>query len=688
MRSQERFLSTTKFGLPDRLYRPDIDGIRALAILSVVLYHADVPLVTGGFTGVDIFFVISGYLIGGHILSELQAGAFSYLRFYQRRAKRILPALYGILTFTLLAALVLMSPLEAQLTGRSAFAATLSASNILFWRIGGYFAPAHMFNTLLMTWSLGVEEQFYAVIPFLLVVLTRIRRKSLMPAILFICALSFLFSILLASKSPRAVFFLLPSRAWELGAGVALAAIELKGNRRPLSAPVSQCLSLVGLALMLVPMFLLSDWTPFLGTPILPSVLGSFLVIATPGSWINRRLLSLPPIVFVGRVSYSWYLWHWPVLAFLHILYGGKLPLAVALLAIASTFGIAVLSYYFIEQPFRRSARAPVPLLARYAIVSVVMLAACGVLWRSHGLEARYPQLWRTEAASLALTFDPCIVPDGNPNLAKSCYDSSSRQPSVALWGDSHSTQLAPGLRSAASEQGYGLVQLAMDSCLPLIGAVYYIPPSPQFAPECERFNRKVIDMLEADRSVRVVILAGAWFAPFTENWKTGWLAPNASYGNQVPTMDAQRSLFIQSLRATIQSLQASGKQVLVFQDTPHFDFNPAWRVRTAQISARRNLALWLGIPNASDPGFAPPGNDPAVLLSSDAVRQALASLPRATLVDINPMLCQAPRQCTYRIGEKLLYLDDNHLAPDGARFALREFRFPALIEAGNDPAL
>ena len=144
-----------------RSYRPDIDGIRAIAILSVVLYHAGVPLLSGGFTGVDIFFVISGYLIGGHIYSELRTGRFSYLRFYQRRAKRILPAFYLVLAFTMLAAMVLLSPTEVSSLGQTAFAATMSGSNVLFWRTTGYFNPTNELNPLLMTWSLGVEEQFY-----------------------------------------------------------------------------------------------------------------------------------------------------------------------------------------------------------------------------------------------------------------------------------------------------------------------------------------------------------------------------------------------------------------------------------------------------------------------------------------------------------------------------------------------
>jgi peptidoglycan/LPS O-acetylase OafA/YrhL len=402
-------------------YRPDIDGLRALAILSVVLYHAGVPRITGGFTGVDIFFVISGYLIGGQIYSELHAGSFSYLSFYRRRAKRILPAYFAVLIFILLAALVLLSPMEAAQTARSAFAATLSASNVLFWATANYFAPKTELNPVLMTWSLGIEEQFYAIIPLLMVLLARFRRNLLLPAVLAICALSFFFAWSLLGRYPMLVFYLLPARAWELGAGVALAAAELCRKNNALPAPAAQLLSLIGLGSMLVPVYLLTAATPFPGPAALPSVFGTALVIAVPASWINRRLLSLPQLVFIGKVSYSWYLWHWPLLALLRVLYDGTPPRAASLVTVAAALAVAVLSYYLIEQPFRRSAWPPIPLLLRYAVAGGVLLAVCAAIWFSHGAPRRFPALAGMEAAGQALSADPCLAAETDrPNLTPS----------------------------------------------------------------------------------------------------------------------------------------------------------------------------------------------------------------------------------------------------------------------------
>jgi len=220
----------------ERSYRSDIDGIRAIAVSSVVLYHAGVPICSGGFSGVDIFFVISGYLIGGHIFSELRAGTFSFLRFYKRRAKRILPAFYAVLVFTILASLFFLSPYENHLFALSAVAATLSGSNIFFLRyLHDYFNAGTSYHPLLMTWSLGVEEQFYAVIPLLMVLLARIRRSLLLPAIFAVCILSFLFAWHQVAIHPSEAFYLLPERAWELGVGVALAVMEQ--TRGTLSLP-------------------------------------------------------------------------------------------------------------------------------------------------------------------------------------------------------------------------------------------------------------------------------------------------------------------------------------------------------------------------------------------------------------------------------------------------------------------
>lgn len=677
--SYGKFLATANSSAHGRPYRPDIDGLRALAILSVVLYHAGLPALGGGFTGVDIFFVISGYLIGGQIYAELHGGRFSYLRFYQRRARRILPAFFAVLGFVLVAVLLLLSPLEAAQTARSAVAATLSSSNILFWATANYFEPKSELNPLLMTWSLGVEEQFYVVIPLLMVLLARLRRNWLLPAILGICAASFLYSWRQLGIAPMQAFYLLPARAWELGIGVALAAAELNRKPRALPTVVIHILSLAGLAALLAPVFLLTAATPFPGPAALPSVAGAALLIALPASWINRRALSLPPLRFIGRVSYSWYLWHWPLLALLRVVCGGTAPPPARLMAIGTSLVLATLSYRFIEQPFRRSARPAKALLLRYALASLIPLAVFSALWLAHGLPRRFPALAAMEAVEHAIKSDPCLVGEKDqPNRSAACYDVRAGRKSLAIWGDSHAAAIAPGLRAAARAQGYGFVEFAKNSCPPLTGATHYLPQVPLRAEACSRFNGETLGLLKAEPRIRVVVLAASWAAPFNRNSMDGWLAAgDVGSQSQPPSLQASRQLFTGSLTASIAALQAAGKQVVVLQDTPNFDFDPMLRVRTTQIPARRILAAWMGAPGVTELGVASPATDASIPLSASLIRQIAIVNPAVKVIDPRAALCPSTALCAYRDGGQLLFIDSSHLSPYGASFALRDLRLP-----------
>ncbi len=666
--------------VPDRAYRPDIDGLRAISILSVVLFHSGLVGLNGGFTGVNIFFVISGYLIGGQIWTELDARAFSYKRFYQRRAKRILPAFYAVTIFTLAAGLLLLSPRDLEQLGRGSIAATLSASNILFWKTANYFAGSSERNPLLMTWSLGVEEQFYLLVPLLMAVVARLRSRSILPTIAAVSLGSFVFACVMASHYPMAAFYLLPARAWELGAGVLLAVAETKRKQKLVARGWAELGSVAALVLMVTaivapfPQFTASAWT------VLPAVAGAMLAIAVPGSWINRRLLSAPPLRFIGKISYSWYLWHWPLLSLMHILHGGAIPVARAAETVALSFVLAVASYFLVEQLFRRSTQPAIPMLVRYALASAVLLAACVAVWSSHGFPQRFPVLAQMENSGQALRSDPCLagLDRDTPNLSPPCYDAAGTTPLVALWGDSHSAAIAPGLRDLAEAQGYGFVQLGKASCPPLTGATHFIPRIPTLAQGCLGFNRAVLIQLRADPHIRIVILSAAWAAPFYRDWENGWLTADFAHVQQTPTAQATSALLAASLRNTIESLQASGKRVLVLEDVPEFTMDPLWRVESERIPARRQLVQWLNIADARDSGAALIETGANIALSRSVVEHTVAQCRSAQLIDPQATLCADSLQCAYRDAGGLLYLDSNHLSPDGARRVLGNFKFPA----------
>jgi hypothetical protein len=315
----------------------------------------------------------------------------------------------------------------------------------------------------------------------------------------------------------------------------------------------------------------------------------------------------------------------------------------------------------------------------RYAAVSLVLLAACAAIWLGHGLPRRFPALAKMEAAGETLNADPCLAGETDrPNLTPACYDVSAARPSVALWGDSHAAALASALRSAANAQGYGFVELGKNSCTPLTGATHYIPRLPRLAEECLRFNRTALGLLQGDRRIQVVILAAAWSAPLYRTWMDGWLSADLAREPQVPSPEGTRRLYLESLTASIRALEDAGKQVIVLEDTPNFDFDLMLKVRTARIPARRALTRWLGMQGDPDPGIALPAGDANIAASVSVLEEAAARLPGVALLDPKPTLCQNSAQCAYRDAESLLFIDSSHLSPDGARRALRDLQLPA----------
>ena len=374
----------------------------------------------------------------------------------------------------------------------------------------------------------------------------------------------------------------------------------------------------------------------------------------------------------------------------MHILYGNKLPGAAAVFVVAAAFAAAVLSYYFVEQPLRRSRRAPAPLLLRYAALSVVILAVCAIIWRSHGIPQRFPALVRTEAEidKQKTELDKYMHNEDHVEsiLPLDYSEPSTTAPIVAVWGDSHAAALAPGLRSAAIAQSYGFMVLSRGDCPPLTGISLYSPQSPFKGRECFQFNRMVLRLLEANRNIRIVILASCWDTPFIRSTpgpgeSRWWFTDVSAKSNEMPTLDASRELLKHSLAATIQSLRASGKQVIVFEDVPKFAVDPVSRVRTANIPARQVLTAMLGTVDPSDPGFASPDMVSENAMVDSAIEQAAEGLQGVAFYDLNSEFCSSATHCIYRDGERLLYLDKNHVTVYGSHYALRDFRFPSLAE-------
>ena len=342
-------------------YRPEVDGLRAIAVIPVILFHAGLPFFEGGFVGVDVFFVISGYLITSILLDDLEKDRFSIVNFYERRARRILPALFLVMACCIPAAWFLSLPQELSEFSESVIGTTLFGSNIVFWRQSDYFATAAEFKPLLHTWSLSIEEQFYLLFPPVLALLWGIRRRQLIP-VLAICGVG-LVSLGLAhffsTRSATANFFLLPSRAWELSLG-ALAAFSLRESPGPveLSPSIRGTLAILGLMLIIFSVLTFDRHTPFPSFWALIPTGGTLLILLFGAKdTLAGRMLSRGYVVFVGLISYSAYLWHQPLYAFARQYWNGDPALPYLVLLAGLSLALAALSWRFVERPFRDRAR-------------------------------------------------------------------------------------------------------------------------------------------------------------------------------------------------------------------------------------------------------------------------------------------------------------------------------------------
>ena len=486
-------------------YRADIDGLRALAVVPVVLYHAGVPGFSGGYVGVDIFFVISGFLITGIIAREIDERRFSIWQFYERRARRILPALLVMLAVVLAAASFLFLPADFEGVPRSALAALGFAANIWFFTQSGYFQAAAETMPLLHTWSLGVEEQFYIVFPLALVLVARFaaeRRKL----IVWLGALaSFALAWATQDAGDGSAFYLLPARAWELLAGSLLALgavprVERRGTR--------EALAWAGFALILLPVFYYERSTVFPGLAALPPVLGAALLIHAGGKTQVGRLLSLRPLVWIGLVSYSLYLWHWPLIVFVQYWQDAPLTLLQSAGVIAASLVMAWASLRFVETPFRdrsRYSRKAILTLsaggmAGLAAISLTLVSLGGWSARFPPEVARYAAAARdvspARSACLRTSFAP---PDG------SCTLGAAVPADTLVWGDSHGVEIAWALGERLERQDRALEQRTLGSCVPTIGA------APDANEDCLRFNAAVLGEIGARPELQTIVLAAYW---------------------------------------------------------------------------------------------------------------------------------------------------------------------------------
>lgn len=508
-------------------YRPDIDGLRALAVLGVVIFHFSPAALPGGFIGVDVFFVISGYLISKTIYSEVQSEKFSIIEFYERRARRILPAFIVISLATAIAAWLLLFPVELIDFSKSLLWSGIFASNFWFWLTSDYFSPAADKIPLLHYWSLGIEEQFYVVFPVLVLLIHKISYRSLPLIIASLFLLSLAGSEWMLSQDPNQAFYMLPWRAFELLAGSLLAFIPAASRRK---TAMSYGAVVAGVILIAVGMWLITEKMRFPGVLALVPCMATALVIWGGGqaSW----LLSKPPLTWIGKISYSLYLIHWPIVVFGKRAFPATSTATFAFIGICASIALAGVSYLAVEQPVRRWRKIFTrPVLFVFSSVSIIVLMVMAVVTIISG---GFPSRFEASAKlSTTVTATPTLAGlSVNDAMAFQKFDFEAlfRQGAcflrpeqtykdyrddlcfpitgsvIALWGDSHIAQYVEGLSSALGKDGFTIAQLTASACPPLVGV------DVASRPNCKEFNDFAIFKLRKMRPA-LVVLSAVWTA-------------------------------------------------------------------------------------------------------------------------------------------------------------------------------
>jgi peptidoglycan/LPS O-acetylase OafA/YrhL len=481
-------------------YRPDIDGLRAISILLVVGYHAQPWLVPGGFIGVDVFFVISGFLITRIILTRVDVGTFSFADFYARRVRRIFPALVVVLAATYLAGWFALLPDQFVLLGENIAASVAFAANLFQLRQTGYFAPAAADNPLLHLWSLGVEEQFYIFWPPAILLLSITANRGRWIAV--VALVSFVFSLSIFFGYGTVAFYSPLARAWELLAGGLLAHRLLAWKSDSWDKPIGEYVALLGLAAILGPALLLDRTSAFPGFYALLPVFGAVLLIATPNSAVNKMLLSNRPMVWIGLISYPLYLWHWPVLSYLGILRNGVPNVMEIWAAVAVAVILSWLTFRFVEIPLRHYPRAVKRLaigLALVGVAGIVTIAAAGFDFR---FPAEVQAIAQTQAKDNAGFSDKCFLEAPGAEFNAGCIEQGT-QPLLFLWGDSTAAALYPGLKEAEAASGsFRLARFNAPGCAPILDSGANA--------RCDEVHRIAFGFLQAAHP-DVVLLHAKW---------------------------------------------------------------------------------------------------------------------------------------------------------------------------------
>jgi peptidoglycan/LPS O-acetylase OafA/YrhL len=608
-------------------YRREIDGLRALAVLPVILFHAGFESFSGGFVGVDVFFVVSGYLITTIILAELEQGKFSIVNFYERRARRILPALFLVMLVCIPFAWFWLLPSDMKGFSQSLVAVSVFASNILFWRESGYFDTTAELKPLLHTWSLAVEEQYYVLFPLFLILFWRLGKRSILVMLGLVFVASLAVAEWAANAKPAAAFYLLPTRGWELLIGAFAAFYLSKANRKEFGKAVGEVGGWLGVALILYAVFAYSKATPFPGLCALVPTLGTVLVISfatqqtTVGKFVGNKYF-----VGVGLISYSAYLWHQPLFAFARHWGGTEHSRSLFLLLSLLTFVLALLCSKYVEAPFRKRDVVSRRLIFTLGFVFTSLFITVGYFGHlKNGFESRFERVLSGDIGHIEFHkyidekyFDcePKVVAENALSWEGflRCKQSKQGAPEIVLLGDSHAEHLFLGLAEYNPSKNI---------------AFYILGAKPYF--ESSEFKHIFKELLNNGTTQHIVLTM-----------------------HFVGRVDYMGSGLYEGFSGTIKALLNAGKTVSLVGDIPRFNQDPGLCVYSFSTQSRSSCVL---------------SRDDVKRQSStyEGVLKRLANEYGLTYISIDEDFCVA-NSCGMAREGTILYRDNNHLNIIGSR--------------------
>ena len=657
-------------------YRREIDGLRALAVLPVIFFHAGFQTFSGGFVGVDIFFVISGYLITSIILAEMEAGTFTLANFYERRARRILPALFVVMALCLPFAWLWLLPQDMQSFSQSLVAVSAFASNVLFWRTSGYFDTAAELKPLLHTWSLAVEEQYYLLFPLFVLLTWRFGKTWILKSLVVVFIISLASAHWGATNKPIFTFFLLPTRGWELLIGGFIAFYFSLGHKQLSHKWLNELGSLIGVVLIAYSIFSFDSKTPFPSLYTLVPTFGAALIIFFTTPQTNTgKLLGSKIFVGVGLISYSAYLYHQPLLAFAkHRSIDEPSSLLIGLL-IAATFCLAYFSWRFVEAPFRKKQRINRKQLFTFCVLASFAFALIGLIGHfNKGHTGRFDEITLLAITKLAdvnqtsecyATDDKWIAPES------SCVKGDKNKIQVALLGDSHANAIAYELGNSLVANGIGMRQLTYDGCPPIFD-VYRVDSGSK----CYLYSDATYNFIAQNKSITHIVFSSRWtlwLNDFGFNNKEGgvesahhWVDV-VSEGNWQHNKDEKRRELLKSIYVkSIRKYMDLGRKVVLIYQVPEVGWN------VPQLMAKKMFF------NTSDSTTEITTNYKFYLernKDSNAVLDSLGNHKNLIRIKPDSILCDSfvSGRCVATLNGVPLYYDDDHLSNEGAKLVVKE---------------